>query len=458
MSNLRARLPVTALKAIVQLVVAPAVVGAATGTLVSVLRNITEVRVLDFFASVSNYWVALLPLAGLLLTLATMTWIARSRSPSTTELYIDAFHSENDGLTAGRRPRFPLAQVPGRYLAGMTTVGFGGSQGLESPSTILGAGIGTLVERIVPGTYRNSTSGPSLIDRLGGSGSLLIAGAAAGIAAIFSSPGVGMLFAVESPYRRDMSTRALIPAAVAAGFSYVTYVAVGGDTPLVDVSGNVTLDWTIVAAVACVAVACGIGARLFAAGATTAHALAHSVSKSIGTWQRITIAGALLVLLAALGFWVSGAWITFGPGEIALDWALTSERSLWLLVAVAVIHSAGTLTTVFGSGGGGVFVSMASAGALLGQFAAVAIGRPGAVVLPLIGAACFLGAGYRIPLAGVMLVADAYGHAGVIVLAIAAVVVSQAFMGNTSSNPAQRRDRFDTCAPPGHSNSAAAGS
>jgi CIC family chloride channel protein len=64
------------------------------------------------------------------------------------------------------------------------TVGFGGSAGLESPSAVTGAAIGSNFGRIYRLNYKDRTL-------------LLAAGSAAGIAAAFGAPVAGVMFAVE---------------------------------------------------------------------------------------------------------------------------------------------------------------------------------------------------------------------------------------------------------------------
>ena len=90
-----------------------------------------------------------------------------------------------------------------------------------------------------------------------------------------------------------------------------------------------------------------------------------------------------------------------------------------------------TAATVSGGGAGGLFIPLVVAGALLGQaFETVAGGAAG--LFPLIGVAAFLGAGYRVPLAAVMFVAEATGRPGFIVPALLAAVAGELVMGRAS--------------------------
>ena len=67
---------------------------------------------------------------------------------------------------------------------------------------------------------------------------LMVAGAAAGVAAIFKAPATGAIFALEVPYQDDVARRMLLPALVSAATSYVAFVAVNGTDPLFRSSGS----------------------------------------------------------------------------------------------------------------------------------------------------------------------------------------------------------------------------
>jgi chloride channel protein, CIC family len=64
-----------------------------------------------------------------------------------------------------------------------------------------------------------------------------------------------------------------------------------------------------------------------------------------------------------------------------------------------------------------------------------------------VGVAAFLGAGYRVPLAAVMFVAETTGRPGFIVPGLIAAVAAELIMGTTSVTAYQVRPR-----PVGHTN------
>ena len=394
---------------------APILIGALTGACVAAASSLVEGQLLTRLALLPGFAPALFSPLALVATWLVGRFVTRTFTPATSELYILTY------LTPGAR--LPLRQLPGRLLAAATTVGFGGSQGFESPSALIGASWSQLLARWSPSDDTRRT--------------LLAAGASAGIAAVFSSPAIGALYGIEVPYRRDVDAPRLAPCAVAAVAAYLVRDALIGVHPLLAVGPLPPIDATYVAACAAVAVACGLGARLFAGIEEWLRAIGRRQTRG----QRAAIGGAALMGLAAAGWALSGAWITFGPGYVAADWLTVGAHPLWLIGAVLVVRAAGNLVCVYGGGGGGVFTSLACNGAFIGQLVAEAIGRGQAHLLALLGAACFLAAGYRLPIACMLWVGEQSGSVVISIAGLAAIAVSQLLMGEASVSEAQIEGR-----------------
>jgi len=401
---------------LVQLVV-PAVIGTGTGACVAGASWLVEGQALRELALLPGALPALPSLVALLATLLIVRFVTRVDRPATAEVYIEVFHH--------REGRIALRELPGRVLAAAATVSGGGSQGLESPSALLGAALGQVFGDRLPrlGAYERRT--------------WTVAGASAGIAAVFSSPAVGAMYSIEVPFRRDADLRRLVPAAVAAGAAYLTRAALVGPSHLVVLSGVPRLDAGFALACALVAVGCGGGAWLFARATDLLRGLGHSA----GAVPRAAIGGAALAALAVLGHALAGRWITFGPGYVAADWLASGEHAPGLLAATLLVRTAGTLACVFGAGGGGVFTSLAVTGVFVGEIVTRALGRGESNFLPLLGGACFLAAGYRIPLAGMLLVAEASGNLTLTVIGMLAIGTGQVLMGEDSVSDAKRDTR-----------------
>jgi CIC family chloride channel protein len=338
-------------------------------------------------------------------------------TPSTADEYIKNFHDRSRPLS--------LRPVAGRLLAGAATLGSGGSLGFEGPSLYLGASVGTAIQHR---WRRWFTRADSKV--------LMVAGAAAGVAAIFKAPATGAIFALEVPYRDDTARHMLLPALLGAATGYLAFVALIGTEPLFVVDGSPPFNLKELGGAAVLGLVCGLGARAYAALITQAKALALRGHPAV----RIGVAGAALAGLLVASNQIFGEGLSSGSGYRTLEWVTEPGHSIALVLALLAFRVAATSATLAGGGVGGLFVPLVIAGALIGDAGGIAIGDT-TNLFPLIGIAAFLGAGYRTPLAGVVFVAEATGRPGFIVPGLIASVAAQLVMGDVSVSPYQRTGR-----------------
>ncbi len=426
----------------------------ATGALVALLiagfEYLAQSVFLERITHRPLYQIAAAPAIGLVLTALLLHWIGRPTNPATSDEFIRVYHE--------RSPRLPLRDLPAKLLAGVATIGFGGALGLEGPSIYAGSTAGLAVhERFRRWLRREDV-------RI-----LLTAGAAAGIAAVFKAPATGVLFALEAPYRDDVTRRALIPSLLAAATSYVTYINIIGpdsvipflndpesrlglnliDAPLFTEDGLVWIARDQLSALfsgveindimgaVLLGVLAGLGGRFMAWLVRQAKSRARETSLIL----RLFVGGSLLAGLAVGADIAFDSPLTIGPGFRAMEWVVAPEHGLGLIALLFGLRIAATIVTLGAGGVGGLFIPLAVQGVILGAFVGQVVNadRPG--LYPILGLAAFLGAGYRAPISAVMFVAESTGGAFVVPALIAAAV-SQLVAGSSSVAEHQQHVRL----------------
>lgn len=394
-----------------------AITGAVTGAGVAGFEWLTRSQMFERILAAPLAVQAVALVLGLALTAAALRYVARGASPATSDAYIENFHQPGRAM--------PLQPALGRLLGGAATLGSGGALGYEGPSLYLGAVIGS---RVQDRWRRHFARADSKV--------LMVAGAAAGVAAIFKAPATGAVFALEVPYRDDTARHMLLPALIGAVTGYLTFVAVLGTDPLFSVEGSPPFNMRELGGAAVLGLVCGVAARGFALVIRFAKRAPTMINPII----RAGVMGAVLAALLLTSHAVFGESLATGSGYRTLHWVAEPGHSVQLVLALLAFRLAATTTTVAGGGVGGLFIPLVIAGALVGDAAAIAIDDT-TRLFPLIGVASFLGAGYRTPLAGVMFVAETTGSPGFIVPGVIASVVAQLVMGDVSVSTYQTAGR-----------------
>ncbi|MEO6652831.1 MAG: chloride channel protein [Ilumatobacteraceae bacterium] len=335
---------------------------------------------------------------------------------ATTDAYVRTYHE--------RGGRLPVGRLWAKLTAAAVSLGSGAALGFEGPSLLLGATIGSFVEDRSARRLRRDDAKV-----------LMVAGAAAGVAAVFKAPLTGVVFALEVPYRSDVARRAMLPTLVAAGASYVTYVALVGTEPLLSSGGSAPFDLRDLGGGLVVGIVCGILARL------GAWSIGHAKRLPLRRSVRVLAAAAIFAGLAPLTAWWFDSPLHLGPGYLAIDWAVAPQRTVAALVGLFVVRAFATWVSVGAGGVGGLFIPLVAQGAIVGAICQHLLNAPNARLFPVVGIAAFLGAGYRTPLAGVAFVAEATGQPGFLVPALLAAAVAQLAMGPRSFSPYQHRER-----------------
>lgn len=393
--------------------------GIVTGLGVALFDRVVAGGLFEAVTRLPLWLQALAPGVALATAVFLLRVSAPGGSPGLADEYIKAFHEPGRELDQ--------RMAPGSLLASAATLGGGAAMGFEGPSIYIGAVVGSWLQRkfrrfIAPGDAKV----------------LLVCGAAAGVAAIFKSPATGVVFALEVPYRQDLARRMLLPAMFAAASSYVVFAAINGTQPLFPVSGAPPFDLRDIGGAVLLGLLTGALARFFCVALKQAKRLA---ARSEFVVVRAVLAVAAIAAIFAACRLATGESLTLGSGYAAIRWALEPGHSLAVVLAVFVLRGAATLTAVSAGGVGGLFIPLVVQGALLGSAVGSFVDSSNHALFPVLGVAAFLGAGYRVPLAAVMFVAEATGRAGFVVPGLIAAASSQLFMGAASASAYQRDTR-----------------
>jgi CIC family chloride channel protein len=397
-----------------QVLLLAAVVGGLTGLLVAGFEAVVIEVMLEHLLEQPLWVLAIAPAVGLAAAALALRWIGPT-GPGTADEYIKAFHHPAHRLT--------IRAAIARMTAALATLGSGGAMGLEGPSVYLGATVGGQIHDRLPRSLRGERR------------TLLVAGAAAGVAAIFKAPATGAVFALEAPFQDDLARKALLPSLVGAATGYLAFASVHGTAPLLPVESTFGFNGRDIAGALVLGVVAGIGARWFARGLREAKHFAELTRAP----RRVALSGSALALLFVGMRLVAGESLTVATGYDVIAWALDPDRGIPVLLAVLALRSAATVCVVGGGGVGGVFIPLVVAGALTGSVVGHAVNELDVPLFVVIGIAAFLGAGYRVPLAAVMFVAETTGTASVVVPGLLAAVAAELMMGRSSVTNLQRR-------------------
>lgn len=286
-----------------------------------------------------------------------------------------------------------------KLTASICTIGSGGSAGREGPSTLVGGAFGSWIASI----FRLSERDRRI---------LLLAGASAGVGAIFRAPLGGALFAGEVLYRdTDNEAEALIPCLVASIVGYSVFIALLGSESMFTVpEGMVFTDpsdliWYAVLGGLCAVVGfiyvrtlAGIR-RLFlripvsrlllpAVGGLTVGAFALLVGQATGNINYNVLGGG------------------HGLIQAAMDGYFTPQ--ILLVLMLGKILASGV--TVGSGGSGGLFAPSLVIGALLGGLVGTNLYELGlvehAAPFVLVGMAGFFAGVGKVPLTAVIMVSE----------------------------------------------------
>jgi CIC family chloride channel protein len=334
-----------------------------------------------------------------------------------TDSVIEAIHWRGAHI----RGRVPLVKL----AASSALIGLGGSAGKEGPIALMGAGLGSwLAEKLRLTRAERRT--------------LVLAGVAGGISAVFRAPLGALLFALEVPYKRDMETEIVLPLGIASIVAYVVSIVILGERRLIHIPG-VTVHYPIdLLYYAILGVAAGALARLYV---KVFYGVRDLFKKSrIPAWLRPAVGGFAAGLI---GFLLPH---TLGQGYPFLEKAIHGELPLTILAAGIAGKMLTNAFSVGSGGSGGVFAPSLFIGGMLGAlFAELYTADPSVVAaFAVVGMASFFAAAGKVPFTSILIVAEITEGYDLIIPSVIAVSLSYVVSGSDSIYESQVDTRSDS--------------
>lgn len=322
--------------------------------------------------------------------------------------WLRAFHHE--------RGRIRSRVIPVKLVASICTLGSGATSGREGPIAHIGAAVGSTIARLLRLSDRER--------RL-----LLLAGAAAGIGAIFRTPLGGALFVVEVLYSDDLEADALVPAVLSSVVAYSLFTTLFGDTRLFATPQYESLDareLPIFGLMAIVAGAVGVGfvALHRAMRAAAARLSFPPVWIAFGAGLTVGLLALVHPVVFGAGYeWIQEALVPTGRFPTGYEGAA-------LLLGLAVLKVLATCVVASTTAAAGIFGPAIVIGGLVGGAFGVAfhelaphvVTQPSAYVV--VGMACFVGGTTRAPLSTLVMASEMTGSHQLLVATMLAEMIT----------------------------------
>ncbi len=360
----------------------------------------------------------LLPMAGMVLTGLILQRFTRTPTSTGTDEVLNHYHSRGNPID--------LKEGVVKYVASFFTIGFGGSAGLEGPSINSGGVVGSWL-------WRRARKRLGLDDndlRI-----MLLAGAAAGIGAIFKAPLTGIVFALEVPYKDDIARRAFLPSIISGVVSYVTLASFLGFEPLFSFSATATITPLALVLSGLLGLIIALISVFFA---FIYHGLRNYLrSKNVNILSSLVIGGVAIGAVALLVRSIYAQPYTFGAGYSLIEGSLLGQYSVQFLLAILVLRLITTALTLGTGGVGGIFFPQVLFGALTGTLFGTFIQGP-VSLYPSVGIAAFMSASYKTPLAAVTFIGDTTGSVSYLVPGMIASAIAYIVSGESSVSSEQK--------------------
>ena len=348
------------------------------------------------------WWMLLLvPTVGGLISGILVQTFAPEAEGHGTDAMVRAFHRQG-GIIRGRVPLI-------KALASVITIGTGGSAGQEGPIAQIGAGFGSYLAQVLKLSPEERRT-------------LVLAGAAGGIGAIFRAPLGGALFAVEVLYASTaLESPSLLPCLVSSIIAYSTFTLfLRSDAifavPELEFHGLRELPYYGLLAIACtlvgflfVKVFYGSRDRFFK------KLPIPEITKPMLGGLMVGVLALFVPQILSGGY----GWVQWGAMGMPFEYegakAFNPQLGFGMLMAAALVKILATSSTISSGGSGGVFGPSVFIGGMLGgafgQFvhAISPETAPQPVAFALVGMGGFFAGVSKTPLTSLLMICEISG-------------------------------------------------
>jgi len=344
-----------------------------------------------------------LPAAGGLLAGLIISRLSPESAGGGTGYVIEAIHHKGGKVP----PRSGLYKI----VVSALTLGTGGSGGREGPIMHIGAAVASFF-------------GGRLKLRKGDMRTFAIAGAAAGLSAVFRAPLGAAIYAIEVPYKNDLEPGAAIPSMIASVVSYLVFVSFNGYEPLFKspaISADLSL--LIVLAIVLLGAVIGLAGRLFI--------LTMRTTERMTARSRLPLAAKVMyggLLVGCLGLFVPEV---LGLAEHEITMLIEgSITSIGFLILLFVAKMVATSLTVGSGGSGGVFFPALMMGGALGTAFALMLDLAPVPLFAIAGMGAMMSGVSKTPIAASVLMAEVVGGYAILIPVMLASVIAYIVTGD----------------------------
>lgn len=410
----------------VYLIIVLLAVGLVTGVGAFVLkwlvRAVNHLLTRHLLPVVPDYMLILIPVAGLLITVAFMRYVIRQDISHGSDLVRRRLEEGEFDL----RPSLIVSPL----IASSITLGFGGSAGGEGPIATTGAAIGSNFARWAGLSSQQLRA-------------IICCGAGAGIAAIFKAPVGGMFYTIEV-LALPLTTANFVALAITCITSGLTAYALSGYTPDLSFAGGIAPEQY--GYVVLIGLFCGLYSAYYS---TIMSVMGRWYTSIKSRWTRAVVAGlitgGLLLIFPALygeGYEVMRGIINGHPSSVlngSLEFSMTATPVILLLVTAGVmmVKAVGTSSATYG-GVAGDFSPALFAGCMAGYVFTAGLNLAFGLTLPvgafvITGMAASMSGIIKAPLMAIFITTEMTGNFGMFLPIVIASAISYAVVAVISA-------------------------